>query len=495
MFDTALVTLSIVIAAVASYTALELSGRIRAYRGRTAAAWLAAAAIAMGGGIWSMHFVAMLAYSQPGLVVSYDPGLTVASLLIAIAVTGVAFAVSGRPGAGAFSLGLSGLFMGLGVVTMHFTGMRAMSMHAAMSHDPFWVGVAALIAVAAATGALWLRDAAGGGWRRWVAALAMGVAISGMHYSGMLGVGFAPENLAPLAQGDSDLTRTTLVLVVSGTTFVVLFVALVASIFDRRMADMSQREAAALRQSEERSRDLYRQTPLPLHALDAEGVVEQVSDEWLELLGRDRDEVLGRPLADFMEPVSALEQSATGLSDQRQAERRFVAKDGRILDVLLSTRVERDDSGRFLRALGGLVDVTARKRTEAALRQSQKIEAIGQLTGGVAHDFNNLLAVVLGNLELLGRRMPDDPKLRRLVDGAVQGAQRGAALTQRLLAFSRRQDLRPEPVDVPPSSRASRTWSRGRSGLRSPSSRTSPAPFPRRRSTPTSLSSPSSTSP
>jgi signal transduction histidine kinase len=84
----------------------------------------------------------------------------------------------------------------------------------------------------------------------------------------------------------------------------------------------------------------------------------------------------------------------------------------------------------------------------AKLRQAQKIEALGHLTGGVAHDFNNLLAGVVGNLELLRKRLPDDPKTMRLLDSAVQGAQRGAALTQRLLAFARRQELAAEPVDV-----------------------------------------------
>ncbi len=90
-----------------------------------------------------------------------------------------------------------------------------------------------------------------------------------------------------------------------------------------------------------------------------------------------------------------------------------------------------------------------REAAESALRQAQKMEAVGQLTGGIAHDFNNLLAVVLGNLELLAKRLPDDPRLRRYVDGGLKGARRGAALTQRMLAFSRRQDLKLETVDVP----------------------------------------------
>ena len=95
-----------------------------------------------------------------------------------------------------------------------------------------------------------------------------------------------------------------------------------------------------------------------------------------------------------------------------------------------------------------LSEIEQRERTEEMLRQSQKMEMIGRLTGGVAHDFNNLLMAVLGNLELLRKNIPAHPKTDRLIEGARQGAQRGAALTQRLLAFARRQDLKVEPVDV-----------------------------------------------
>jgi signal transduction histidine kinase len=96
------------------------------------------------------------------------------------------------------------------------------------------------------------------------------------------------------------------------------------------------------------------------------------------------------------------------------------------------------------------VEERTRER-EAALAQvheMQKLESLGQLTGGVAHDFNNLLMVILGNLQLLRKRLPEDPRLLRLVDGAMQGADRGATLTKRMLAFARRQELRPEAVEV-----------------------------------------------
>src|SRR3984957_12449937 len=90
-----------------------------------------------------------------------------------------------------------------------------------------------------------------------------------------------------------------------------------------------------------------------------------------------------------------------------------------------------------------------RETALAQLFEAQKMDTIGQLTGGVAHDFNNLLMAVLGSLSLLEKRLPEDPRSHRLLQNAVQGAQRGAALTQRLLAFSRRQELKPEAVDVP----------------------------------------------
>jgi signal transduction histidine kinase len=95
-----------------------------------------------------------------------------------------------------------------------------------------------------------------------------------------------------------------------------------------------------------------------------------------------------------------------------------------------------------------LTTIAERERTQEQLRHLQKLESIGQLTGGVAHDFNNLLTAVLGNLELLRKRLPHDPSIERLIDGATQGAQRGASLTQRLLAFARRQALEPRPIDM-----------------------------------------------
>ena len=452
--DSTLVAMSIAIAVFASYTALDLAGRVRASTGWIRRAWLGAAAVAMGGGIWAMHFVAMLAFSMPMMEVGYDLPLTLLSLLTAIVVTGIAFAVMGRADATTRQLLAAGLFMGLGVVAMHYTGMAAMRMPATISYDRLWFSVSVLVAIGAATAALWLAARTSGPAEKVAAALGMGAAVAGMHYAGMKAASFTALNDGA---GDrvASVGQTALAVGVSGATFVILFFALIAAMFDRRFASLAEREATALRNSEERFRSLYRGTPLPLHSLDGEGRIEQVSNTWLALLGYRREEVERRPLADFLTDESARRfrgqdwPTLAALDVLEPQEYRALTKTGAVLDVVLAARIERDEHGRFLHVVGGLTDVTERKRAEEALRQAQKIEAIGQLTGGVAHDFNNLLAVVVGNLDLLRRKLPDDPKLKRLADSALEGAQRGAALTQRLLAFARKQDLRPEAVDLP----------------------------------------------
>ena len=153
-YDLHLVALSFAVACLASYAALDLAGRIRASEGSARGVWLATAAISMGGGIWSMHFIAMLAFFMP-MPVSFDFGLTILSLAVAIAVTGVGFFVIGTRQATALEFVPSGVFMGIGIVAMHYTGMAAMRMPADLRYDRVLVALSVLIAIGASIAALW----------------------------------------------------------------------------------------------------------------------------------------------------------------------------------------------------------------------------------------------------------------------------------------------------------------------------------------------------
>jgi PAS domain S-box-containing protein len=214
-------------------------------------------------------------------------------------------------------------------------------------------------------------------------------------------------------------------------------------------------EADALRRVEESEasyRALYAKTPVPMHACDKDGIVTAASDRWLELMGFTLDEVVGRHISSFHSPASATILakgwvSAMSVGGARDIERQFVRRNGEILDVLVSAQIERDSEGNFLRVLAFVTDVTAQRRTEAALRQSQRLEAVGQLTGGIAHDFNNLLLVVAGNAELLRNEIGKEGP-RRALEAIDRACLRGERLTRQLLAFSRRQTLSPSVIDL-----------------------------------------------
>src|SRR5260221_11142299 len=213
IFDPYLVALSILVAAFASYTALDLGGHVADARGLARRVWLVSAAITMGGGIWSMHFVAMLAFRMP-IPMSYDIGLTTLSLMVAIFVTGAGFYVISRKSASPLRLVFSGTFMGLGIVTMHYTGMSAMRGPAELSYDRLYVALSLVIAISASTAALWLAFRTTDLGQKVVAAVVMGLAISGMHYTAMRGTICTALSPSYEAQGHASLNQTTLALAV-----------------------------------------------------------------------------------------------------------------------------------------------------------------------------------------------------------------------------------------------------------------------------------------
>src|SRR6202022_3420415 len=220
-YDPYLVALSILVAAFASYTALDLGGRVAAARGLARRVWLAGAAITMGGGIWSMHFVAMLAFIMP-TPMSYDIGLTILSLLVAILVTGGGFYVISRQSGSPPHLVLSGIFMGLGIAAMHYIGMAAMRGHAELSYDRLFVALSVVIAIGASTAALWLAFRTTHLGQKLIAAVVMGLAISGMPYTAVQAAIFSAHTPVHEAQVNASLDQTNLALGIAGITFAIL---------------------------------------------------------------------------------------------------------------------------------------------------------------------------------------------------------------------------------------------------------------------------------
>jgi PAS domain S-box-containing protein len=228
--------------------------------------------------------------------------------------------------------------------------------------------------------------------------------------------------------------------------------------------DLTERKHAAelLKRSEEQFRLLVDSvTDYAIFMLDAEGYVASWNAGAQRIKGYAPEEIIGEHFSRFYTdeerargvPREGLETARREGRWEREGIR--VRQDGTTFWAHVVVDAVRGEDGKVIGFAKVTRDITERKEAEhqlaearEALFQSQKMDAIGQLTGGVAHDFNNLLMAVLGSLELVRKRLPYDQRVTPLIDNAIQGAQRGAALTQRMLAFARRQELTLEPVNV-----------------------------------------------
>jgi PAS domain S-box-containing protein len=287
-YHPALVALSVAIASLASYVALDLVGRVTAARGSLRSAWVGGGALGMGVGIWSMHFIGMLAFRLHAdgstVPMAYDVPLLLLSVAVAITASALALAVASRERVGWISLVVGALAMGPAIAGMHYIGMASMRMPAALGYDSSLVALSVAIAVGAALAALWLafrlRDDESrlGRLRRLGAGVLMGLAISGMHYTGMAAAHFTPLSVRSDVLAEHVLATNGLAVAVVLSTLSVLALALIGATIDRRVR-------AQLAASEERARlyeeaqALARQLELHGHVLDSmrEGV--SVTDE------------------------------------------------------------------------------------------------------------------------------------------------------------------------------------------------------------------------
>ncbi|WP_445571781.1 PAS domain S-box protein [Pseudomonas sp. E102] len=234
--------------------------------------------------------------------------------------------------------------------------------------------------------------------------------------------------------------------------------------FAKITRDLTDRKVAeeTLKQSEQQFRLLVQSvTDYAIYMLDPDGQVTNWNQGAQRIKGYLPAQAIGQHFSMFYtpedreagEPQRALSIAATEGRFEKKGWR--VRRDGTRFMAHVVIDAIRSDTGTllgFAKITRDITDATqaqqALEQAREALFQSQKLQAIGQLTGGIAHDFNNLLTVILGNLEIVRKRMPSEPKLTQLLDNATQGALRGVSLTQRMLAFARRQKLSAEPVEL-----------------------------------------------
>ena len=247
-YDVGMVAVSLLVAMLASYTALDMAGRVTASQGRAAFWWLAGGSLAMGVGIWSMHFLGMLAFRLP-VPMGYDPVITLLSLCIAIASSLFALWLVCQNNLTWFRLAAGAVIMGAGVCCMHYTGMAAMRMSPPIHYNMPLFALSVFIAVAASGAALWMafhlrRSSSGVRRLRAAAAVVMGLAIAGMHYTGMAAARFSAN--AHCLTSDSGVDHRWLALLITIFATAVLSIALITSVLDHRLEQRTALLASGL---------------------------------------------------------------------------------------------------------------------------------------------------------------------------------------------------------------------------------------------------------
>jgi diguanylate cyclase (GGDEF)-like protein/PAS domain S-box-containing protein len=383
-YDYRLVALSILLAIFASYTALDLAGRVTSARGSLRIIWLGAGAIAMGVGIWSMHYVGMLALNMP-TPVHYDLPEVALSLLAAVGASAAALFVVSLPTLGVREEILGSVAMGGGIAAMHYIGMAAMRCATSVTYDWRIVFLSLMLAIAISLVALQLafrgRDDGLVNWRRTYSALVMGSAIPLMHYTGMWAASFHPSNIAPELTHAISVSSIGLASI-SACSFLVMGSAIALAMFDRFIALHKGNLNLA------RERELYFQTmaeaiPEIIWTADPGGAVDYCNRNMLSYSGLTPDQVQGTSWSTTIHPDDldfCLEKwkNALATGEAYEAQYRIRGSDGSYRWFLCRANPIREAAGQIVKWFGTCTDIESQKLNEQTL-QEQILERTLQL--------------------------------------------------------------------------------------------------------------------
>lgn len=378
-YDYRLVAVSVTLAVLASYAALDLAGRVTAAHRRSRPAWLISGAISMGLGIWAMHYVGMLAFSLPVPILYHYPTV-VLSLLAAIVASAVALFTVSRERMGTASVIVGSLAMGSGIAAMHYIGMAAMRTTATMEYHWGLVTLSILLAIVISLVALLLafriREEKTTSRRKVFSALLMGSAIPLMHYMGMWAVRFRASNVAPdqtHAVSISGLGAPTIAIM----TFIVLTGAIVTSLLDRLLLEQRAVTASA-QESEFYFRTLAEAVPEIIWTTDPKGVLDFFNSRWYRYTGLTPEESHGvvRPAVvhpdDLPDCTEKWEHSlATG--DPFEIEYRLRHTDGTYRWFLGRSNPIRDDKGKIIKWFGTCTDIEEQKHNQQILEDQIRV--------------------------------------------------------------------------------------------------------------------------
>ncbi|HUY12983.1 MAG TPA: response regulator [Terriglobia bacterium] len=366
--DYRLVILSVVIAVFASSAALDLAGRVAAARGRARYAWLSGGAVAMGAGIWSMHYIGMLAFHLP-IPVLYDLPTVAVSLLAAIFTSAIALYAVSRPTLTKLQAATGSLMMGGGICAMHYTGMAAMRLKATCHYDPIIVGYSVLIAIVVSLVALWLTfhfrdDVKEVSALKFATAGVMGVAIAVMHYTGMAAASFTP---APLVEDTSNSIGISLLgsLGIVIVTLLVLGLAILTSTVDRHFSA----QALKLESSEKRYRQLFERCLAGIFRTTLGGRFLDVNKAFCHMFGyKSPSELIGRATESFYGSKTTRDALIARMKQEgsiANVDLCLRQKDGSALWVLLNASLVETPEGTVID--GTMIDITERKQTQEEL--------------------------------------------------------------------------------------------------------------------------------